>query len=241
MALRNVLPALEEALEMGLRTEVLDIGGGFGAPAVKDIGLLEALCLFAWNRPPRPPRSFSEAFLEKVAGACRGAATAFASRNRVPVPRILVEPGRALTASAQLLLLGVDAVVRGRKGRTAVFCDGGAMSLSQLLISEHHAIFAVNGNGAGPCETCDIFGGLPTPLDIVSFRRRMPRLESGGLLAVMDTGAYFTSLGNNFAGGRPGIVMIEGGQAGLVRRRETYEDLVARDASTEGIGEEAKA
>jgi diaminopimelate decarboxylase len=228
-ALRNVAPALEETLAAGLRPEVLDIGGGFGAPTVREIGLLEALRLFALNRPPRPAKPFLDGFLGEVAGACRDTVMSFAARHRLPVPSVLVEPGRALTASAQLLLLGVDAVVRGRNGRPSVFCDGGAMSLSQLLISEHHAIVAANRNGAGPAETCDIFGGLPTPLDIVSFRWKMPRPESGDLLAVMDTGAYFTSLGNNFAGVRPAIVMIDDGRAGLVRRRETYEDLVSRD------------
>ena len=237
-ALRNAVPALEEALGHGLRPEVLDIGGGFGAPTVREIGLLEALRLFAWNRPPRPPKPVLDGFLGEVAGACRDEIMAFAARNGVPVPRVMTEPGRALTASAQVLLLGVDAVVRGRSGRAAVFCDGGAMSLSQLLISEHHGIVAANRNGAGPAETYDIFGGLPTPLDIVSFRRKMPRLEAGDLLAVMDTGAYFTSLGNNFAGVRPGIVMIDGGRAALVRRRETYEDLVARDGALNGSLEE---
>ena len=240
-ALRNTVPALEEVLGHGLRPEVLDIGGGFGAPTVKEIGLLEALRLFAWNRPPRPPKPSANGFLRAVARACRDEVGAFAARNGVPAPRILVEPGRSLTASSQLLLLGVDAVVRRRNGRPAVFCDGGAMSLSQLLISEYHAIVAANRNGAGPSETYDLFGGLPTPLDIVSFRRKLPRLESGDILAVMDTGAYFTSLGNNFAGGRPGIVMIDDGRAGLVRRRETYEDLVSRDGPPGGSPKETRA
>jgi diaminopimelate decarboxylase len=233
-ALRNAVPALEEALGHGLRPEVLDIGGGFGTPTVREIGLLEALRLFAWNRPPRPPKPVQDGFLGEVAEACREEVTAFAARNGLPALRIVVEPGRALTASAQILLLGVDAVARRRNGRTAVFCDGGAMSLSQLLISEHHGIVTANRNGDGPSETCDIYGGLPTPLDIVSFRRKMPRLENGDLLAVMDTGAYFTSLGNNFAGVRPAIVMIDRGRAGLVRRRETYEDLVSRDGAPDG-------
>lgn len=238
-ALRNVAPALEETLSANLRPEVLDIGGGFGAPTVREIGLLEALRLFALNRPPRPAKPFRDGFLGEVAGACRDTVMSFAARHRVPVPSVLVEPGRALTASAQLLLLGVNAVVRGRNGRPAVFCDGGAMSMSQLLISEHHAIVTANRNGAGPAETCDIFGGLPTPLDIVSFRRKMPQLEAGDLLAVMDTGAYFTSLGNNFAGVRPAIVMIDGGRASLVRRRETYDDLVSRDKAPNDLPGEA--
>lgn len=45
----------------------------------------------------------------------------------------------------------------------------------------------------------------------------------------MDVGGYFTSLGNNFAGPRPAIVSVEGGKPTLIRRRETYEDLIERD------------
>jgi diaminopimelate decarboxylase len=50
----------------------------------------------------------------------------------------------------------------------------------------------------------------------------------------MDTGAYFTSLGNNFAGPRPAIVMVERGKEELIRRRETFEDLFSRDVIWKG-------
>jgi diaminopimelate decarboxylase len=236
-ALRNAVRALKEVLATGLRPEVLDIGGGFSPPTVKEIGLLEALRLFAWNKPPSPPRPFPNGLLKEVAAACRDELRAFTGRTGCATPRVFIEPGRALTSSSQILLLGVDSVVARKKRCLTAFCDGGAMSLSQLLISEYHDVFAANRSETEPSETCDVFGSLPTSLDIVAFRRRLPRLRSGDVLAVMDTGAYFTSLGNNFAGARPGIVVIADGRAKLVRRRESYKDLVLRDIGGDGAPE----
>nr|MBA3765636.1 hypothetical protein [Acidobacteriota bacterium] len=135
-----------------------------------------------------------------------------------------------LVASSSLLLLTVGGVVEREKGRAFALCDGGAMSLSPLLLSEHHAVLVANKNGNGPKKRYDIVGNLPTPLDVVSLGRELLALSVGDIIAVMDVGAYFTSLGNNFAGPRPAIVMIENGSTNIIRRRETCEDLVFRDA-----------
>jgi diaminopimelate decarboxylase len=62
-------------------------------------------------------------------------------------------------------------------------------------------------------------------MDVVYRNCPLPRLAPGDVLAVMDAGAYFTSTATNFGGPRPGVVLLEGPEARLVRRRETYEDL----------------
>jgi diaminopimelate decarboxylase len=76
-------------------------------------------------------------------------------------------------------------------------------------------------------------GNLPTPLDLVAADCRLPELSPGDVLALPDVGAYFTSLGNNFAGPRPPIVLVEGGTWRLARRRETFEDMTRRDLAFE--------
>jgi uncharacterized Rossmann fold enzyme len=72
-------------------------------------------------------------------------------------------------------------------------------------------------------------GNLPTPLDIVALHQELPALASGSLVAVMDVGAYFTALGNNFGGPRLPIVLIHEGAAELVRERETFPQMIMRD------------
>ena len=58
----------------------------------------------------------------------------------------------------------------------------------------------------------------------------LPRLQVGDTLAVMDAGAYLVSFSNSFCFPQPGIVLLEQGRETLVRRAETYEDMVDRDA-----------
>ena len=153
------------------------------------------------------------------------------------MPAIYVEPGRALVASSQLLLMKV-VLLKKRTNRTEVaVCDAGAMSLSPLLLGERHAVLIANKSEGGRTARYDLVGNLPAPLDLVAMKQDLPVLEAGDIIAVMDAGAYFTALGNNFAGPRPAIVMIEKGMPRLARRRETFEDVVSRDVSTR-IGRE---
>jgi diaminopimelate decarboxylase len=239
-ALRNIEAFLDDLLEHGLVPEVLDIGGGFSIPTLKEINLWEAVRLFAWNRPQKLPRARSQAeLLSEVAAACAETLENDFKRKRGwPNPKVYVEPGRALSASSQLLLLTVTSVVERKPKNVAAVCDGGAMSLSQLLLTEYHSLFVANKAGSSPAKKYNIYGSLPTLLDLVAAKRELPVLSPGDVIAVMDTGAYFTSLGNNFAGPRPAIVMVEDGKAALIRRRETFEDLYSRD-KIPGAGEKA--
>ena len=234
-ALRNTLPFLEDARGRGLVPEVLDIGGGYNVSTLKEIDLWEAIRLFAWNKPQRPPRFKPQTLLlEEVAQACARILGGYGRETGTPVPEIYIEPGRALTASSQLLLLGVKSVVKRKAGRPAAICDGGAMSLSHLLLSEYHSIFVANKADGRAGQRYNLYGSLPTPLDFVAAQRELPPLGPGDVLAVMDTGAYFTSLSNNFAGPRPAVVMVDDGRPRLIRRRETFEDIFSRDAIFSG-------
>jgi len=228
-AVKKTLGFFDDLLEARLVPEILDIGGGFNISTLKEIGLWEALRLFAWNRPQKPPRSPAESgMLKGVASECTEALGSYASSHKIAVPKIFVEPGRALSGPSQILLLGVKSVSERRR-RSAAICDGGAMSLSHLLLAEYHALFVATKAGMPAERKYTLYGSLPTPLDLVAAQRMLPRLSAGDVIAVMDTGAYFTSLGNNFAGPRPAIVMLENGKAALIRRRETFDDLIARD------------
>jgi diaminopimelate decarboxylase len=229
-ALKKALEVWDDILRRGFNPEVLDIGGGFNVPTLKELNLWEAIRLFGWSRSPHPPPwKKRDNLLREIARLCSRRLRYFSRNHGTQLPKVFVEPGRALCASAQLLLLTVGAVVEREKGQTFAVCDGGAMSLSPLLLSEYHTILVANKTSNGETRKYNIVGNLPTPLDEVSLQQKLPLLASNDVLAVMDTGAYFTSLGNNFAGPRPAIVMTENGEAVLIRRRETFEDLVARD------------
>jgi diaminopimelate decarboxylase len=229
-ALNRVLMMWTELLDRGFQPVFIDIGGGFSTPTLRELNLLEAVRFFGWGRPPGGPGGPSqETLLRDIARACARSLGGFARRHGVGRPTIYVEPGRALASASQLLLLKVVSLKQRADGTHVAVCDAGALSLSLLLLSECHAVLVANKPDGGRTARYDLVGNLPAPLDLVTLRRDLPVLEAGDLIAVMDTGAYFTSLGNNFAGPRPAIVIIENGVATLARRREAFEDMVARD------------
>lgn len=229
-ALRVALEMWTDLLEMGFHPTVLDLGGGFAARTLKEFSLAEAIRFFAWKRSPGIPRGAEGLDLPAdVARACSRLLRRYACARGVPVPTIFLEPGRALVATSQLLLLRVVDLRTRPRGRPVAVCDAGALSLSPLLFSEGHAVLHAGGPRPGPPVHYDILGNLPAPLDLVALGQKLPRIETGDILAVMDAGAYFTSLGNNFAGPRPPIVLIENGHPVLVRERETFGEMVGRD------------
>ncbi len=232
LALRNTLTMWSELLEKGFQPEILDIGGGFSTPTLKEFNLLEAICLFGFGRPPHHPAGQAQnTLIKEVARVCSTALRNFAREHGTGMPIIYVEPGRALVASSQLLLLKVVLIKRRTRGVDVAVCDAGAMSLSPQLLSEQHAVLVANRPAGKRTARYDLMGNLPAPLDWIALHQELPILEQGDILAVMDAGAYFTSLGNNFAGPRPAIVMIDKGVPKLARRREAFEDMVSRDVS----------
>jgi diaminopimelate decarboxylase len=149
-------------------------------------------------------------------------------RRGLPLPELVLEPGRALVSDAQVLLLRVGAVrQRPGVGHFAI-TDGGAMTVSMMFMSELHAVLLANRDAPLAGRT-HVFGRLPSPMDVVYRGAPLPRLEAGDLLAVMDAGAYFTATETTFGGPRPAVVLIDGAAHRCVRRRETFADRVALD------------
>ncbi len=229
-ALKRALTMWSDLLAAGFQPEVLDLGGGFGSPAVKEFSLFEAARYIGFGRPPATAHpGHDDRLFADLARMCSTTLLEYSQRRRIDLPAIYLEPGRALVASSQMLLLKITAL-RKRPGHpVAAICDAGALSLSPLLLSEHHFVLPVNKPLDGPAAKYDLLGNLPAPLDFVALRRHLPLLEPGDLVAVMDVGAYFTALANNFGGPRPAIVVIENGTSRLARERESFEGMISRD------------
>jgi len=193
--------------------------------------LLDAVSLFGWDRPAKFSKDAAtrDVVLE-IVGMIARTLQEFVRNHGIEMPTIYAEPGRALVASGQLLLLRVEAVKTRPRGNAVAVCDAGALSLSPLLLSETHAILVANKADYKRTARYDLLGNLPAPLDVVAIGRELPLLEKNDIVAVMDTGAYFTALGNNFAGPRPALVTVDDGTATLARRRESFEDMISRDA-----------
>ena len=85
---------------------------------------------------------------------------------------------------------------------------------------------------AAPPETVDVVGPICESGDFLAKGRALPRVEEGDLLAVMSAGAYGFAMASNYnARPRAAEVLVEGDRYTIVRRRETYEDLVAGETT----------
>ena len=141
--------------------------------------------------------------------------------------RLLIEPGRSMVAESAFTLYRVVTVKRGRRSFVAV--DGGMGD--NLEVSLYGQAFdATLANRVGRGEPFTLVGRHCESGDqlIESVRLRDPQV--GDLVAVPVTGAYCLTMANNYNGAlRPPIVMVNGDDARVVLRRESYDDLLRRD------------
>ena len=160
------------------------------------------------------------------------AALAAAAHAHLPSgARIIVEPGRALIATAGVSLYRVVTVKRA--ARTFVAVDGGmGDNLEVSLYGQpfEAAIAAPVSGGARALERCEVVGQHCESGDRLVEDVELPAPQVGDLLAVPVTGAYTYALSNNYNGAlRPPVVFAEAGRHGAVIRREMLEDLRRRD------------
>jgi diaminopimelate decarboxylase len=145
--------------------------------------------------------------------------------------RLLLEPGRALVANSAVTLYTVQTVKRNVSTWVAV--DGGMSdNLRPMLYgSKYEALVADRPLAdAGTGELCRIAGKHCESGDVIVREVRLTDPAPGDVIATPVTGAYGYSLANNYNGvPRPPVIFCRDGEARVVVRRETYEDLAARD------------
>jgi diaminopimelate decarboxylase len=143
--------------------------------------------------------------------------------------RLLLEPGRALVANSTVTLYTVQTVKRNVSTWVAV--DGGMSdNLRPMLYGAVYEAIIADRVLATPTERCQVAGKHCESGDVIVRDALLPDPAPGDVLATPATGAYGYSLANNYNGvPRPPVVFCREGEARLVVRRESYEDLAARD------------
>jgi diaminopimelate decarboxylase len=185
---------------------LLNVGGGLG---------------IAYTSEDEPP-SIEEYVDVKV----RGVAEVFERP-----PRLLIEPGRSLVGNAGLTLYTVGTVKEIPGLRTYVAVDGGMSdNLRPMLYGARYEALVANRADAPPEALATIAGMHCESGDVLVRDVMLASPRVGDLLATPVTGAYGYAMANNYNGmPRPPVVFCSAGKARAVVRRETYEDLVARD------------
>jgi diaminopimelate decarboxylase len=141
--------------------------------------------------------------------------------------KLIVEPGRSVVGRSMVTLYEVITVKRGRLTHVAV--NGGmGDNLEPMLYGQRFAPQILDRERAP--ETCELVGHHCESGDILESGVELASPQVGDLLVMPVTGAYCYSLSNNYNGARrPAVVLCRGGEAELAVRRETIDDLLARN------------
>jgi diaminopimelate decarboxylase len=197
-ALDRILELADRLRSEGIALAHIDIGGGLGIR----------------YRDESPP---------SVTDYARALTARLGNRDL----KLMLEPGRALSGHAGLLLTRVEYLKHGRERNFAVV-DAAMNDLMRPALYDawHDVLPVVAGNGD---RTYEIVGPVCESGDFLAHERTLA-LREGSLLAVMTTGAYGMSMSSNYnTRPRAAEVMIDGGQPHLIRQRETVSELMASE------------
>ena len=210
IAIDTVLTYLAQFQDEGLNMREFSPGGGFAIGYVRD-QLPPAVADYA--------EVITNAFIRRCEDLGFGQ------------PTLLLEPGRSIVGRAGVALYTVGAIKQIPTVRKYVSLDGGMGDNIRpaLYGSEYEAVLA-SRMSAESSELVTLAGKYCESGDVLVRDIQMPTLESGDIIAIPSSGAYAPSMASNYnLNGRPAIVVVSDGEATLIRRRESFQDMMALD------------
>lgn len=187
-------------------------GGGFGVAYLPE-------------DEPLAPETAADAILGTLAAECAQAG--------LPIPDVTIEPGKALIAQTAVALYSVINVKEVAGVRRFVAVDGGmADNIRPALYDARYTVLLANRRAEGPAVTSTVVGRYCESGDILARDVPLPAdLAPGDLLAFTTAGAYSIPMSSQYNGvPRPAVALVrEDGTHQLIRRRETYDDLLRAD------------
>ena len=194
----------------GARLTELNLGGGLGVR-------------YTQEQPELDIPGTLQAIADKVKALC--------STHEIPVPRIILEPGRSLVAAAGVTLYSVGSVKQIPGFKNYVSVDGGMADNPRYALYGAPYTALIANKASAPADFCaTVAGRCCESGDLLGESMLLQRPERGDILAMLVTGAYQHSMASNYNKiPRPPLVMVKDGKARVVVRRETYEDLISHD------------
>ena len=210
-AIDTVLDYLAQFKSEGLNLREFSPGGGFA------IG-------YTRNQPPPPISAYADVITSMLTRKC--------DQLGFDLPKLIIEPGRSIVGRAGVAVYTVGVIKDIPTVRTYVSLDGGmgdnirpalygseyeAVVANKMLVDTDHEVVTLAGKY---CESGDIL-----VKDI-----SLPTIESGDIIAIPSSGAYCLAMSSNYnMNPRPAVLMVKDGTSKIIRRRETYQDLIALD------------
>lgn len=193
--------------ETGFVTKELNTGGGYGI-------------YYCEGDEPKPVSYFVDPIMEKIYAKCE--------ECRIQVPKVMIEPGRWLIGEAGITLYTIGSIKQIPNIRKYISIDGGMTDNPRpaLYQAKYEAIIANKFNESDN-EVVTIAGKCCESGDIMIKDIKIPKADSGDILAVMSTGAYNYSMANNYNKiPKPAVIFTNQGDHRVVVKRESYEDML---------------
>jgi len=202
--------AQEMGKKFGFSLGEFDIGGGFAIPYTLD------------SEVPT---------IDDYARALTGKLNGLISELGLSRPRLIIEPGRAVVGQAGVALYKVGAIKEIPGIKKYVCVDGGISdNIRPALYGAKYEALVANKALEAEREVVTIAGKLCQSGDILVRDVNLVSVHPGDTMAIPVCGAYSIPMSSNYnAMPRPAIVMVKEGRARLIRRRETYQDLMSLD------------
>ena len=211
LAMEIVLRFAQEVGERtGFKLSEFNIGGGFAIPYTVD------------SRVPT---------IADYARALTGKLNSLISGLGLSRPRLIIEPGRAIVGQAGVALYKVGAIKEIPGIKKYVCVDGGISdNIRPALYGAKYEALVANKASEAENDMVTIAGKLCESGDILVKDINLASVHPGDIIAIPVCGAYSIPMSSNYnAMPRPAIIMVKEGKARLIRRRETYQDLINLD------------
>lgn len=210
LASEVMLDLYKALLSDGLNLTEINLGGGFGIPYLKE-----------------DPSFDVTSYIPKMVDHMRE----MAEQREVPMPKIVVEPGRSVAAPAGITLYTVGTVKEIPGLKKYVSVDGGMADNPRpaLYGADYDAVICNKPQDEALMEEVTV-SGKACETDTLIKSIKLPSPQSGDTLAVLHTGAYNYSMASNYNRfRRPAVILLKGDQSAVLVERESFEDLVKND------------
>ena len=216
--------AAEMRRKLSFTLKTLNIGGGFGIWYTDEDRKI-------------PPEGYADYLVALI-----DAVKAKAAEHALPLPYLLLEPGRSIIGEAGITLYTVGAIkdIPGVKKYLAV--DGGMFDNPRYALYESkYTPVLANRAAEESTEIVSIAGKCCESGDLIAVNVNLPKAEIGDILAILSTGAYNYSMAMNYNRNKiPPCILVKDGKGEYIVAPQTYEDLVRNDLIPERLSKKTK-
>lgn len=193
----RLIVLMEQLKQDGIELKHLDLGGGLGVPYT--------------NEAPPHPADYAKALLDKL--------------KQYGDLEIILEPGRAITANAGILVTKVEYLKSNETRHFAIVDTGMNDMIRPALYQAYMNIIETDRTLIRESNVYDVVGPICETSDFLGKQRTLA-IAQGDLIALRSAGAYGASMASNYnSRPRAAEVMVSGGEAHLIRRREAFAEL----------------